>query len=152
MCASGKAYGSPPISTSSVRTTESVSGSCSWKRVPLPGCERDAHRAAHLLDHVLHHVEADAAAGDLGDRLLHREAGQEQELEQLGFARACAAVSALVRLPLDDGRAQLARGRCRGRRRDTVIMQHAGAVARLEAHDAFGGLAGARRSSGDSMP
>ncbi len=28
MWASGNAYGSPPISTSSVRTTESVSGSC----------------------------------------------------------------------------------------------------------------------------
>ena len=29
MKASGNAYGSPPISASSVRTTESVTGSCS---------------------------------------------------------------------------------------------------------------------------
>ena len=39
MRASGKANGSPPISTSRVRATESVSGNSSWKRVPLPACD-----------------------------------------------------------------------------------------------------------------
>ena len=33
----------------------------------LARLRRDAHGAAHLLDHVLHDVEADAAAGDVGD-------------------------------------------------------------------------------------
>ncbi len=39
MCASGNAYGSPPISASSVRTTDNVSGSCIWKRAPRPCSE-----------------------------------------------------------------------------------------------------------------
>ena len=36
---SGNAYGSPLMSTRSVRTTDSVTGSCSWNLVPCPGCD-----------------------------------------------------------------------------------------------------------------
>ena len=40
MRASGNAYGSPAISTSNVRNTESVSGSCNWGTpAPCPGCD-----------------------------------------------------------------------------------------------------------------
>ncbi len=53
---------------------------------PLAGPAGDADRAAHRVHHALHDVEADAAAGDLRDLLLGREAGQEEEIEQLGLA------------------------------------------------------------------
>ena len=45
------------------------------------GLGGDTKVAAHAPDHVLHHVQADAAAGDLGDGFLEREARQEQELQ-----------------------------------------------------------------------
>jgi len=66
-----------------VRTSESVKGSCKWKRVPWPG--RDANTAEHLLDHVLHDVQSHAATGDFRDNGFHRKAGQEHELQQFGF-------------------------------------------------------------------
>ena len=53
---------------------------------PLAGPAGDPDRAPHRMHHVLHDVEPDAAAGDLGDLLLGREAGQEEEVEQLGLA------------------------------------------------------------------
>jgi hypothetical protein len=78
-------------------------------------------------------VQADAAAGDLGDGVAHGEAGQEQELEQLGlgelrrhaFGRQAA---------LDDGLAhalQVDAAAVVGH----ADLQHAGGVARLQ-HDA----------------
>src|SRR2546429_543618 len=36
---SGKAYGSPAISTTTARCTDSVTGSCRWKLGPLPGSQ-----------------------------------------------------------------------------------------------------------------
>ena len=53
---------------------------------PAPRLRHDADDPADLLDHVLDDVQADAAARYLGHALLHGEAGQEQELEQLDLA------------------------------------------------------------------
>ena len=74
--------------------------------MPLPELGRHADRPADLLDHVLHGVEPDAAAGDVGHRVLHREAGQEEELEQLGFAQRARGLAGR-QVPRDDGVAQL---------------------------------------------
>ena len=46
----------------------------------------NADDAADGLGHGLHHVQPDAAAGDVRDLLGRREAGQEQEIEQLRIA------------------------------------------------------------------
>ena len=100
---------------------------------------RDANGAAHLLDHVLHDVEADAAAGHVGDGGLHREAGQEQELEQLRLAQRARRVTG-GEVARDDGVAQLLEIDA------AAIVGHddlerAGAVARLDPHQALRRLA-----------
>ena len=61
----------------------SVSGSVITKRAPLPGSLRHFDLAAELLHVPAHHVEADAAAGDVGGLLGGGEAGQEDELVDL---------------------------------------------------------------------
>ena len=62
---------------------------------PLAGPAGDPDRAPHRVHHALDHVEPDAPAGDLGDLFLGREAGQEEEVEQLGLAEP-AAIAAVV--------------------------------------------------------
>src|SRR6266511_8591 len=52
---------------------------------PLTGLRRDANTATHPLDHALDHIQTHAAAGDFRAGVLHREAGQEQELQQFGL-------------------------------------------------------------------
>ena len=105
------------------------------------GLFADSKIAAHAPDHVLHHVEADAAAGDLGDGFLEREARQEQELEQLGLGELFSD-GRRRQFPFQDRLAHALRldaGAVVGDRH----QQHAGAVAGFEADGALGGFAGA---------
>ena len=55
---------------------------------PLAAGGGDPDVPADLADGVHDHVEADPAAGQLGDRRGGAEPGQEQELEQLRLGRA----------------------------------------------------------------
>ena len=57
------------------------------EREPRPRAHlrRDSDEPADRPDHRLHHVEPDATPGDLGHRLLRREAGEEEEFEELGL-------------------------------------------------------------------
>ena len=48
----------------------------------------DRHRAADLLDVGPHHVHADAAAGEVRHLVRRREAGQEDQVDQLALAQA----------------------------------------------------------------
>jgi len=105
----------------------------------LAGHRRHAHGAAHLLHHVLHDVEADAAAGNVRDRLLHREAGQEQKFQQLRLAQFLCGLG-VGQAACDDFLAQPLEI-------DAVAvvghdnLQRARAVPGLEVHDALVGFA-----------
>ena len=116
----------------------------------LAGPAGDADRAAHCVHHALNHVEPDAAAGDLGDLLLGREPGQEEEIEQLGLAQpgshrggGQSALDDLGAEPLQvDATAVVGKD----------DLEHPRAMARLQADGPHGGLPAARRSSGVSRP
>ena len=120
--------------------TESVTGSCSCTRVPLPGCDATRTVPRTLLHHVLHDIESDAAPGDIGHGLLQAEARQEQELQQLAVAHAGRGFRAREIAP-DDGVAQRSQIDA-----SSIVghdhLQHAGTVMRFQTHDALFRLAG----------
>ena len=107
---------------------------------PLAGLRRNADGAAHLLDHVLHDIEPDAAPRNLRDGIFHREAGKEEELQQLGFAQFAGGLS-VGEIPLYDRLAQFVQVDAAAVVRHDDL-QHTGAVAGFEVHDSFGRLAG----------
>ncbi len=57
-------------------------------RGAAPGPALDVDRAADLLDVGPHHVHADAAAGELRHLVGRREAGQEDQVDQLALVQA----------------------------------------------------------------
>ena len=131
--------------------TETVIGSWRMNRVPLPGRLAIADRASHRVHHAVHDVQPDPAAGDGRDLLLGREAGEEEEVEQLGLAQP-AGHRGLGQPALDDLGAQALEV-------DAAAVVARGPVwsipARWRASRRIvpaGGLPAARRSSGDSRP
>ena len=106
----------------------------------LTGLRRDAHGTADLLDHVLHDVETDAAARNLGDRVLHRESGQKQELQELGFTQRARRLT-IDQLPFDDDVTRPFQIDAPAVIRDDDL-EGTGAVTRLQTYDTLRGLAG----------
>ena len=81
-----------------------------------PGPALDVDRAADLLDVGPHHVHADAAAGELRHLVRGREAGQEDQVDQLAVAQAGGLLGGDAAWPGWPCRGRAA-GRCRRRRR-----------------------------------
>ncbi len=102
-----------------------------------PGARLDLHRALQRLDVAAHDVHAHAAARQLADALGGREAGAEDQLEQLALGQA-----------LDALHAERAGARAHAVERDpgpvVVHFDHhaAGLVTRAQRHAAHGVLAG----------
>src|SRR5205814_1795489 len=94
-------------------------------------------------DHILHGIEAHAAARYVGDRALHRKAGQEQELQQLGFTHRAGGFTGRE-VPRDYGLAHVLQIDTASIVRDDDV-QRAGAVTRFDPYEALGGFA--RRSA-----
>lgn len=107
--------------------------------MPLPRFD-EIRLPAHLLGHGLHHIQPDPAAGEMGDGVLHAEAGQEEKLQQLRGRQLSGECGGGEILPHHGGADHLQINAA------TVIRdlnhEHAGAVARLQTDGTQGGFPG----------